>query len=146
MRKTKYRQHSNSDLIPSPKRHKERSIGMWRLLLPKEVSNMALFSPCEISQDWVTVWLMHPLDLCLKNLRMWIWNYLKGRVESWLSDQWMEVKLGSVTTPVIPFIKEHYINTVLCSLNKEYALLPVFVWVRYYSWADWISWAPTPAH
>lgn len=31
-----------------------------------------------------------------KNLRMWIWNYLKGRVESWLSDQWTEVKLGSV--------------------------------------------------
>lgn len=38
---------------------KQHIFKILRLLLPKEVSNMALFSPLQISQAWVTVWLMH---------------------------------------------------------------------------------------
>lgn len=58
----------------------------------------------------------------------------------WLSDRRWEVNLGSKSSAVpgslplfLSLSLEYRINTPLCSLNKQHVLLPVFVWVRYYS-------------
>lgn len=82
-------------------------------------------------------WLMNPPEPSPRTSGCGNETIWKKKVERWVSGRCKEVTESSLwDLLLLPVNWEDHINTVLCSLNKLHAPLPVFVWVTYCSWDD----------